>query len=172
MATGRIAARRQHFLSILARYARAKMEVEGISLDQLAEKIGASGKNWVFRVLAHDEDPGASGGRVDDPIMRLIDWVGFGGQLINAQTPHEPTFDTHWCDIRVAIMRCAEIPEPIRDHLWWLIQGWARTIDHYEGLRCGCGEKHYCESEVVEIMRGLKTPASEAVEKVLQESEG
>jgi hypothetical protein len=105
------------------------MEAEGLSLDQLAEIIGASGRNWVFRVLSHDEDPGASGGRVEEPLMRLIDWVGFGEQLVNAQSAHKDAFDTHWGDVRIAILRCADIPEPIRVELWnWSGIGRVRSI--------------------------------------------
>lgn len=122
-------------MTILARYARAKKEAEGLSLDQIAEIVGASGKNWVFRVLAHDKDPAATGGRIEDSLMRLIDWVGFGEQLLNAQEAHENTLDTHWFDIRNAILRCAEIPAPIRGNLWNLVQTWAHTVDHYERQR-------------------------------------
>lgn len=135
MDDGQLTVRRRHFLTILARYARAKMEVEGLSLDQLAEIIGASGKNWVFRVLAHEEDPGASGGRIEDPLMRLIDWVGFGEQLVNAQTAQKNTHDTHWGDIRIAIMRCADIPKSVRWQLWVLVQSWQSVVAFYESKR-------------------------------------
>jgi hypothetical protein len=141
----RLMSQKQHFLTILARYARAKMEIEDLSLDQLARKIGASGRNWVYRVLAHDGDPKACGGHLEDPLIRLIDWVGFSEGLVcgGSEPGKEP--DTYWGDIRLAIMHCVDIPEPIREKLWLIVCNWAISIEHYERRRCGCGEIHHCE---------------------------
>jgi hypothetical protein len=127
---GAIRARKQHFLAILARYARARMEIEGLTLDQLAEIIGASGKNWVYRVLAHDQEPEISGGRVDAPLMRLIDWIGFGEGLVCGGAEPGKEDDTYWGDIHQAILHCEDIPNDLRQQLWDIVQAWARSVDY------------------------------------------
>jgi hypothetical protein len=125
-------AQKRHFLTILARYARAKMEAEDLTLDQLAEKIGASGKNWVFRILAHDGNPEARGGRIEDPLMRLIDWIGFAEGLVCGGAEPGKQDDTYWGDIRQSILSCVDIPEEVRGQLWQVVQSWAQTVEHYE----------------------------------------
>jgi hypothetical protein len=119
-------------LTIVARYARARMEIEGLSLEELAEKVGASGKNWVFRLLSSDGDTQYAGTRIKDPLMRLIDWIGFGEGLVCGGAEPGKDNDTYWGDVRWAIIHCVDIPQEVRWQLWEVVQAWARTTDYYE----------------------------------------
>lgn len=140
MVTRRLTTKKRHFLAIVARYARAKAEVEGLTLEQLAKVIDATGKNWVFRLLSHDGDPESCGGRIDDPLMRLIDWIGFAEGLVCGGAEPGKEDDTYWGDIRQAIMHCVDIPEAVRKDLWLLVLAWATTVAYYEADLEGGGD--------------------------------
>lgn len=108
------------------------MEIEGLTLDQFAEKVGASGRNWAFRFLAHDGESKYSGTKLDDPLMRVIDWVGFAEGLVCGGAEPGKESDTYWGDIRAAIYNCVDIPEEVRGKLWEVVQSWAGTVEHYD----------------------------------------